>query len=224
MSNIGFYTMNNINFFKQQAKNLYKDFKNKTSIHYPQDAEFLIQEFDFDEKEFSLMNAQHIITQLVGFRKWTDLIKASDKELEVAKLLYDNQNIIDINEWNDYLDMLRLEYNVELDAESKLHILTERWLNPVYDQNEENSNFYRELTEQERQVVEGKESNGEDEYLVECLHCGRRYPVKEAKLVKVKEEYRDSLLFDDETIVVCKYYPECDGEEVDLIPVNEIDG
>lgn len=50
------------------------------------------------------------------------------------------------------------------------------------------------------------------------------YPIKEAKLVKVKEEYRDGLLSSDETVVVCKYYPECNGEAFDLIPVNEIDG
>lgn len=216
--------MNNIDFFKQQSKKLYKDFKNKTSIHFPQDAEFLVQEYDFDEKEFSLMNAQHIVAQLVGFRKWADLVKASDKELEVAKLLYDNQDIIDILEWNEYLDMLRLEYNIELDAEAKLHILNERWLNPDYNQSEENFNLYRELTDQEKQAEENSKKNSDDEEIIECLHCGRRYPIKEAKLVKVKEEYRDGLLSSDETVVVCKYYPECNGEAFDLIPVNEIDG
>ncbi|MBQ8677181.1 MAG: hypothetical protein IJ529_01775 [Alphaproteobacteria bacterium] len=208
--------MNNIDFFKQQAKNLYKDFKNDTSIHFPQDAGFLVMEYGFDEKKFCLMNAQHIIAQMVGFNKWHDLANASEKELEVAKLLYDNQNYIDIMEWNDYLDMLRRDYNVELDAESKLQILKERWLNPEINQSAD-IDWYRELTPQEQ--AEENTASDDDNEIVECLHCGERFPMQEAKLVKIKEEYREQLMSDGETIVVCKNYPECDGESMDLIPV-----
>ena len=211
--------MKHIDFFKQQAKNLYKDFKNKTSIHFPQDAEFLVMEYDFDETKFSLMNAQHIIAQMVGFNKWHGLANATEKELEVAKLLYDNQDSIDISEWNDYLDMLRIEYNVELDAEAKLQILNERWLNPEINQSA-NIDWYRELTPQE-QAEENTASDDEDDEMVECLHCGERFPMREAKLVKIKEEYREQLMSDGETIVVCKNYPECDGDLMDLIMMDE---
>ena len=210
--------MKNIDFFKQQAKNLYKDFKNKTSVHFPQDAEFLVMEYGFDESKFSLMNAQHIVAQMVGFNKWHDLANATEKELEVAKLLYDNQDYIDITEWNDYLDMLRIEYNVELDAETKLHILNERWLNPEEINQSADIDWYRELTPQE-QAEESTTSDDADDEIVECLHCGERYPMKEAKLVKVKEEFRNELMSNGETIVVCKNYPKCDGEIYDLIPV-----
>lgn len=90
--------MTNIEFFKQQAKNLLKDYKtryfNKDEGYYEynprffSDFEDIALNFHIENKgEFTLMKAQHIIARLSGFDKWTDLIKASEPSLELGKLL-----------------------------------------------------------------------------------------------------------------------------------------
>lgn len=94
--------MANVEFFKQQAKNLLKDYNNRAYdwdeeyyVYYPRffnDIESIIKQFDVDEEEtFTLMNAQHIIAKLAGFYKWNELIKASEPILEIGKLLLLNR-------------------------------------------------------------------------------------------------------------------------------------
>ena len=93
--------MNNIDFFKLQAKNFLKDYNNRifdqsceTGIWTHPNPKFfnnideIIIEYDIDEdKPFSLMSAQHIIAQMAGFRNWRDLLSASDDRLELGKLI-----------------------------------------------------------------------------------------------------------------------------------------
>jgi hypothetical protein len=38
------------------------------------------------------MKAQHIIANMVGFRRWAELVNVSEPELELAKSLFDNQD------------------------------------------------------------------------------------------------------------------------------------
>lgn len=108
--------MNHIEFFKLQAKNLFRDYKTKTPYvdkvdgytYYNYDPKFfdvdrILLEFDYDEENFTLMNAQHIIALMIGFRKWADLLKASTAELELAKLLFDNQHKISFEDWQHYM-------------------------------------------------------------------------------------------------------------------------
>lgn len=52
---------------------------------------------------FSLMKCQHIIALLVGFSSWSELIHASDKELELRQLIFENQNRINPQEWKAYV-------------------------------------------------------------------------------------------------------------------------
>lgn len=91
-------------YFKLQAKNLLKDYKTKTSkidevggrAHFAYAPKYfdigrIFREYDWDEEDFSLMKAQHLLALMLGFGKWADLTKASDEELEVAKLSWDNQ-------------------------------------------------------------------------------------------------------------------------------------
>ena len=70
--------MSHIEFFKLQAKNLFKDYQTKKKSpdaaigdyeYDPKyfDIEGIILHFDIDEEDFSLMKAQHIIAQIVGF-------------------------------------------------------------------------------------------------------------------------------------------------------------
>ena len=65
--------MEKFEFFKQQAKRLLKEFK-------------AIYERENDD-EFTLMKAQHTVAQLAGFKKWNDMLTASQAELDKGKQL-----------------------------------------------------------------------------------------------------------------------------------------
>lgn len=84
--------MKTIEHFKLQEKNLHKDFKTQKTYFDPSlggdffeyapkffDVDALVTDFEIDEDNFTLMNAQHIIAKLVGFEKWTELLKASSR-------------------------------------------------------------------------------------------------------------------------------------------------
>lgn len=134
--------MTPIDYFKLQAKNLFRDFKTKTPYrdevdgnyyykYQPKyfDVDSVILSFDWDEESFSLMNAQHTIAVLAGFRKWTDLSKASATELELAKLVFDNQHKINADEWEMYIADAEFQNRTTFDAASRLEIYTQVFLN-----------------------------------------------------------------------------------------------
>ena len=81
-----------------------------------------------DEDDFSLMKAQHVIAHLSGFYNWDELIHASDEELELGKILLNLRDRFNVQEWLDYLDGIRIEYDAEFDGESKLRVFKEIWL------------------------------------------------------------------------------------------------
>jgi len=127
--------MNTIDYFKLQAKNLHKDFKTKTPVldktttaflyeYTPKyfNIEMIIADFGIDEENFSLMNAQHVIAKIANFDKWVSLLKASPAELELAKLLYDHQNKIDLIGWNFYIADTQSMNETELDPEMQVDI------------------------------------------------------------------------------------------------------
>ena len=119
--------MTHVEYFKLQAKNLLKDYKAKTQKHFPIDAEYLVLcEYGYDEEGFSLMDAQHIIALMGGFDKWTTLIKASETELEIAKLLFDNHETIMIEDWLMYVESNKLLG--DFTPEIQLDYLTQIWL------------------------------------------------------------------------------------------------
>lgn len=127
--------MNTIDYFKLQAKNLHKDFKTKTPVldktataflyeYTPKyfDIEMVIADFDIDEENFSLMNAQHVIAKIANFDKWASLLKAPPSELELAKLLYDHQNRIDLVGWQFYIAEAQSMNEDGLDTEIQVEI------------------------------------------------------------------------------------------------------
>lgn len=127
--------MKTIEYFKLQAKNLHKDFKTQKPYfdsslggnffeYTPRffDVHALVTDFDIDENNFTLMNAQHLIAKLVGFEKWTDMLKASSYELELAKLLFDNMHKINHEEWQYYLANAEGENDLIFDDEERLDI------------------------------------------------------------------------------------------------------
>ncbi|WP_163409794.1 hypothetical protein [Flavobacterium ajazii] len=124
-----------IDYFKLQAKNLHKDFKTKSPVldktttaflyEYTSkyfDIEMIIADFDIDEDNFSLMNAQHVIAKIANFDKWADLLKASPAELELAKLMFDYQNKVDKVGWYFYIQNAQSMNVVELDTEIQVDI------------------------------------------------------------------------------------------------------
>ena len=127
--------MNTIDYFKLQAKNLHRDFKTQT-LHVGKtkgDLQFeyspryfqiydIISDFDINEKNFTLMNAQHVIAKIAGFDKWGTLIKTSPSELELAKLLFEHQDKIDLISWNFYIADAQSMTEHELDAEAQVEI------------------------------------------------------------------------------------------------------
>lgn len=82
----------------------------------------IISDFGIDEENFSLMNAQHVIAKIANFDKWASLLKALPAELELAQLLYDHQNRIDLTGWQFYIADAQAMNEDELDAESQVEI------------------------------------------------------------------------------------------------------
>lgn len=127
--------MDTIDYFKLQAKNLHRDFKTKTLVldksttaflyeYTPKyfDIEMIISDFNIDEENFSYMKAQHVIAKIANFDKWSALLNASPAELELAKLLYDHQDKIDLVGWNFYIADAQSMNDDELDAEIQVEI------------------------------------------------------------------------------------------------------
>lgn len=75
------------------------------------------------------MKAQHIIALMAGFNKWSDLLQASEIELELAKLLIDNHDRIHVEDWEMYIAGVERDNNGTFDPESKLEIFKQVFLN-----------------------------------------------------------------------------------------------
>lgn len=114
--------MTNIEYFKLQAKNLFRDWKTKVPVkdevfkdlivyeYSPKyfDVSSILFDLEMDEDDFSLMKAQHVIAHLSGFYNWDELIHASDEELELGKILLNLRDRFNVQEWLDYLDGIRI--------------------------------------------------------------------------------------------------------------------
>ena len=89
--------MKSVSYFKLQSKNLFHDVKldfmqdDDSYVCAPRffDVNAVINDFDVDVNDFSLMKAQHIIAKMVGMDSWKDLISASDDVLEQKKTVLD---------------------------------------------------------------------------------------------------------------------------------------
>ena len=237
--------MEHIDYFKLQAKNLLKDFitrfpdsKKRTYSYKPRffDLDRIFSDFDLcDYKEsftFTLMNAQQIIANLAGFRKWNELISAFPKRLELAHLLYDNAHKISIEEWEIYVSHIQQEKGLFSDSD-----LLEIFKKVILEgqAHKSNSQPYRfDLLEKYNAITEDnllmKSSTfnpvlqilPEDERLkviknsgdftldstVQCFHCGKIFRYRESKVI------RDSNGF---IFIMCKHHPECDGTLMDFI-------
>lgn len=120
--------MTHIEYFKLQAKNLFRDYKTQTSYIDDVDGntyyKYSPKYFDIDElvladvlkeENLSLMKIQHVFANMIGFKKWADLSKASDSRLELAKLLFDNRDKVSLDDWEFFYG--------KYDTDSQLNIL-----------------------------------------------------------------------------------------------------
>lgn len=80
--------MNNIDFFKSQAKFLQKDY-NKNIY----EALYRFKKIFHSKENPTLMNFHHVIAREACFENWNTLIKASSSQLSIAKVLYENPTL-----------------------------------------------------------------------------------------------------------------------------------
>lgn len=131
-----------VHFIDIQAKNLFKNYQTKTKVfdqvigdylyeYSPKyfDIDSIALYLDIDEEDFSLMKAQHIIAEMTGFRKWTDLLNASEVEQELAKLLFDNQDKISAEDWDMYILGAERNSYTTFDPDTRLEIFKQVFAN-----------------------------------------------------------------------------------------------
>lgn len=151
--------MKNVDFFKNQAKRLLKDWKQREQKHFGFNVKELFRFYNVNPHEQpTLMKAQHLLALSLGRKSWSELINDSESRLEYTK--------------NAFLQNIQEEKN-----------LREMWEEPI---SEDTTDTYSD----------------DDGYrgIVECLHCGQRFPIDEPN-----------------------HLPSCDGEDWDLIPIEELD-
>ncbi|MEO7214698.1 hypothetical protein [Mucilaginibacter sp.] len=138
--------MTPIEYLKLQAKNLHKDFKTQTSLIDPKlrrnvyeyepkffKIDLLVNDFNINEENFKLGNAQHVIAKLCGLDKWTDLSKASPAKIELSILLYTNMDRLEVRDWDEYVSDIESTNSEKLDDDFKLQIFKEGFLEQEQD-------------------------------------------------------------------------------------------
>lgn len=105
--------MKNIDYFKLQAKNLYHDFQldfMQEGDTYIINSRFfnvnaVVNDFDIQPDQFTLMKAQHVIALMVGMSSWKELIEAPKDVLEQKKVILNT---------SDYKLHRQKVYNIDL--------------------------------------------------------------------------------------------------------------
>ena len=210
--------MKDIDYFKLQAKNLLRDYKTRhlsdAGDIYEYDPKFfdIVGIFldygvmDDDPKfEFSLGNAQHLIAQLVGFESWAALKNASEEQLEHARTILENHDS------NEYGSTGFIIHNFTEDGRDVTYF--------NHGATDSDVPYHEELSGKDwEDGIKECIDNGmgfPTETVVECLHCGRRFKFGEVKVRRLKAEYNGGQE-DDFKEIMCKHYPECNGNLLDL--------
>ena len=224
--------MSNLEYFKKQAKNLLKDWQTQTKTveedglitynyspkFYDVGDLFFYYEFsDKDEQDIKLARAQHLIAQMVGFKKWTDLVAASEKELEYAEVLLRNfKNSEDIADW-EITEMF--SGIARFDIDSKIEYAKQYFKGIKSDAPDiEDQNIKPKILsgiERETALRVGLTIFGSKKMTtkVKCIHCGDEYIYNEAQAVLYP--------YDQEPFIMCKNYPKCDGSLMDMMSPDE---
>lgn len=250
--------MNTIEYFKLQAKNLHRDFKTKTPVvdktttaflyeYNPKyfDVEMVIADFDIDEKDFTLMNAQHVIAKITNFGNWGELLKAEPAELELAKLLYDYQNKVDLVGWQFYIAETQAMNTVLLDAEIQVDIFKKMVIEEnIFDDMEIESYLLNpreiQINNSERdQTSKIRALNNEDDWTTREViikdkqkYLDENYPFGDVPKLTDKKtclhcgkiitvgDYKVFIDDLDSELIFCPNAPKCDGTVIDWLPVD----
>ncbi|EID85353.1 hypothetical protein MSI_10710 [Treponema sp. JC4] len=221
--------MSHEEFFKNEAKKFLKDWKTQTqtvesdgfiTYHYDWkfydvgDLFFYYELDDKDEQDIKLARAQHYIAKMVGFKKWDELIHASEARMELSELLLRRfKNTQDVQDWEEtlyytgilqygdeavldyarqYFDLGNRKEIVNLPAD-KISLLTGKLktaeLNNFSDENNPDGILRK------------------DSYVF-CTHCNKAFNFNQSKVIKENDSTK--------TMVVCKNYPNCRGTYLDF--------
>ena len=220
--------MSNLEFFKDEAKKFLKDWQTQTqtvesdgfiSYHYSPkfydvgDLFFYYELDDKDEQDIKLARAQHYIAKMVGFKKWDDLIHASEIELELAELLLRRfKDAQDVQEWEE----TKMFSGIEQDSPEDILYYARQYYE-LGDRKE-----IVNLPSEKLSILSGKmkstelnnfsDENNPDGTLrkssyVFCTHCNKAFNFTQSKVIREKEK--------NLTMVVCKNYPNCRGTYLD---------
>lgn len=220
--------MSNLEFFKNEAKKFLKDWQTQTktvesdgyiSYHYDWkfydvgDLFFYYELDDKDEQDIKLARAQHYIAKMVGFKKWDDLIHASEIELELAELLLRRfKNARDVQDWEETVMFTDIE---QYGAETVLD-----YVHQYYELGDRKEIV--NLPSEKLTILSGKikstelnkfsDNNNPDGTLrkssyVFCTHCNKAFNFTQSKVIRENEK--------NLTMVVCKNYPNCRGTYLD---------
>ncbi|MCM1320533.1 MAG: hypothetical protein NC041_03200 [Bacteroides sp.] len=220
--------MSHLDFFRKQAKNFLKDWQTQTktvgsdgSISYSYDWKFydvgdlfFYYEFDdADEQDIMLARAQHVIAKMAGFKKWDDLIHATDTEQTLAELLLRRfKDAGDIHDWEEklmfsgaaqygaeaVLDYARQYYELG-DAKKIVNFSADKI---VILQGKPRSAALRQF-DSEHNLSGSLRTDS----VVFCTHCKKSFDFKKSKVIQDNNRHL--------TMVVCKNYPSCRGTYLD---------
>lgn len=218
--------MSNLEFFKKQAKNLFKDWNSRKRIERKDgtyyyrygksffDVKDLFKFFGLsmkDEESFCLQKAQHMIAQMVGFKNWNELNKTSDDFLELSELLLRHfKNSSDIIGWHIFF-----EDEVNTDDVKEIIKIAKSYFETMAKSKQQTDSVI--LTGEER--IQGLKrnlhviGNFKMNSKVKCFHCGREFHYNEATVIRTPGDYK--------ALVMCKNYPKCNGSLIDMDVMDE---
>lgn len=220
--------MSHLDFFRKQAKNFLKDWRTQTKtvesdgfISYQYDWKFydvgdlfFYYEFDdADEQEITLARAQHLIAKMAGFKKWNDLIHATETEQTLAELLLRRfRNASDVQDWEEVLafsDVAQYGAEAVLDYARHYYELgdAKKIVNFAADkitvlQGKPRSEALRQFDDEHNPAGSLRTDS-----VVFCTCCKKSFDFRKSKVIQDNELHL--------TMVVCKNYPSCRGTYLD---------
>lgn len=220
--------MSHLDFFRKQAKNFLKDWQTQTKtvesdgfISYSYDWKFydvgdlfFYYEFnDADEQDIKLARAQHLIAKMAGFKKWNELIHATETEQELAELLLRRfKDASDVQNWEEALMFSgAAQYGTEAILAYARHYYelgdAKEIVNFAADkitvlQGKPRGDALRQFDDEHNPAGSLRTDS-----VVFCMHCKKSFDFKRSKVIQDNDRHL--------TMVVCKNYPSCRGTYLD---------
>ena len=220
--------MSHLDFFRKQAKNFLKDWRTQTktvetdgfiSYHYDWkfydvgDIFFYYEFSDEDEQEITLARAQHLIAKMAGFKKWNDLIHATETEQTLAELLLRRfKDARDVQDWEEVLAFSGVaQYGAEAVLDYARHYYELGDAKEIVNFPADKITVLQEKPRREalRQFDDEHNPAGSlrTDSTVFCTHCKKSFDFKKSKVIQDNDRHL--------TMVVCKNYPSCHGTYLD---------